>query len=131
MSDEAREVAIRQAWADRELWKAGWREDWYGSPEGFVDAIGECFACGMEGDLMPYLFDSVDPAPFDRHLLCRRCRPDAKAAGTDEAYHRWFETRTRLDAQLSEAIRKGVNPAQAVLGMIQKASAFELSNTLG
>lgn len=130
MSEEAREAAIRQAWADRELWKAGWREDWYGSPEGFVDAIGECFACGMEGGLVPYLFESLDTAPFDRHLLCKRCLPDAKAAGIDEAYCRWFETRTRLDAQISEAIRMGVNPAKSILELIQKSTAFELPNSI-
>ena len=131
MSEDVREAAIRQAWADRELWKAGWREDWYGSPEGFVEATGECFACGMEGDLTPYIFDSTDPDPFDRHLLCRRCLPDAKAAGTDEAYQRWFDTRTRLDAQISEAIRKGINPSHAILEMIQKSAIVEPSNTLG
>ena len=132
MSDEnAREAAIRQAWADRGLWEEGWRKDWYGHPEEFVEAIDECFACGMEGDLLPYIFDSGDPAPFDRHLLCGRCRPDAKAAGTDEAYQRWFDTRTRLDAQLSEAIRKGINPAQTILDVMQKAANVEPSNTLG
>lgn len=155
MQDDFTEAAIRQAWADR-LWKIDWRQDEYGSPEGFIEAEGCCFACGLEGSLTALKMDGGAAPPSDRHLLCDVCLIDAKAAilggkklffeenglrdvleqqrfsslGVSTNYYpRWFNTRRRIDALLSEAIRKGINPSQVILNELGLATGKMIETT--